>query len=144
MAGVQFTPVPVNIITFVTQETNVTFTAQPAVAQRTATPQVEQPISVLGPVQGPKGEPGTAGATGATGVTGSPGQTIVTVKAQKTPTGTKNGVNKLFTLPDSSIVVGSLTVTLNGLEEPVVESGNTFTFTDAPINADVILCRYQV
>lgn len=107
------------------------------------------PIGATGP-QGPigptgsQGVQGIQGVAGPTGATGAPGQTIVTVKAQESPTVSPNGILTTFTLPDASIVAGSLTVTLNGLEEPIIETGNTFTFTDAPYIGDLILCSYQI
>lgn len=65
----------------------------------------------------------------------------------ETPSGTINGVNKVFTLAHSPDPVGSVKVFLNGARQRVTEdytiSGNTITFTTAPLTGSILLVDYR-
>ncbi len=82
-----------------------------------------------------------------------PGDVVVTgainpegglFRADQVPLESIDGVRTTFTVSES-FVPETLSVTLNGLQEPVAEMlPNRFGFADAPILGDLILCAYQV
>ena len=64
----------------------------------------------------------------------------------ETPTGTKNGVNKIFTT-FYNYKPNTIRVSLNGLRQVqpgdyTETSANTFTFVNAPLSGDVIVVDY--
>lgn len=66
---------------------------------------------------------------------------------QEVPTGTLNGVNKIFTLSFTPSPAASLVVYLNGVEQlpggiHITVSGATIIFTTAPISTDLLRATY--
>jgi hypothetical protein len=65
----------------------------------------------------------------------------------ETPSGTKNGSNKVFTLAHTPNPASSVRVFLNGqrltLTGDYTFAGNTITFVSAPVSADVLLADYR-
>lgn len=66
----------------------------------------------------------------------------------ETPTGTKNGVNKTFTLNLPPSPSSSLKVYRGGARQRITEdytlSGQTITFSVAPAAGEILLCDYRV
>lgn len=66
----------------------------------------------------------------------------------ETPTGTINGTNKAFTLASTPNPTASLKVYRGGARQRVTEdytlSGDTITFTVAPVTGEILLCDYRI
>jgi hypothetical protein len=101
---------------------------------------------ILDVVQGAPGPAGANGAPGAKGDDGAPGDTTNS-RFGALPSGTKNGINKTFTLPDTPLSSKIALYWLGQRQTPNVDysvTGNTITLiTFAPASGDALVADYK-